>query len=145
MKKSSLIPPLDINKIKVDIDNYNFVLYSIVAFEKIFKEAISAETIQGKELKTSQNNEISKNETITPDLVVEVPQKKKLVDYKVINEIKASFPEDKERWLEVARQLKKYDDIIDHLITVHKFSKTTIESELQKKPDSYKNAFEKLK
>jgi hypothetical protein len=40
---------------------------------------------------------------------------------------------------------KKCDDIIDHLITVHKFSKTTIESELQKKPDSYKNAFEKLK
>ncbi len=110
MKKSSLIPPLDINKIKVDIDNYNFVLYSIVAFEKIFKEAISAETIQGKELKTSQNNEISKNETITPDLVVEVPQKNKLVDYKVINEIKASFPEDKDRWLEDARQLKKYDD-----------------------------------
>jgi len=40
---------------------------------------------------------------------------------------------------------KKCDDITKHLITVHKFSKTTIESELQKNPDSYKNAFEKLK
>jgi len=40
---------------------------------------------------------------------------------------------------------EKCDDILDHLITVHKFSKTTIESELQKNPDSYKNAFEILK
>ncbi len=40
---------------------------------------------------------------------------------------------------------KECDDIQKHLMTVHKFSKTTIESQLQINPDSFKNAFEKLK
>jgi len=39
---------------------------------------------------------------------------------------------------------KKCDDILKHLMTVHKFSKTTIESQLQTNPDSFKNAFVKL-
>ena len=40
---------------------------------------------------------------------------------------------------------EKCDDILKHLMTVHKFSKETIESQLQTNPDSFKNAFEKLK
>ena len=40
---------------------------------------------------------------------------------------------------------KKCDDILKHLITVHKFSKEIIESQLKANPNSYKNAFEKLK
>ena len=37
------------------------------------------------------------------------------------------------------------DDIQNHLMTVHKFSKVTIESNLQTNPDGYKNAFVELK
>ena len=40
---------------------------------------------------------------------------------------------------------KECDDILEHLMTVHKFSKTTIESQLEKNPDSYDHFFEKLK
>ncbi len=40
---------------------------------------------------------------------------------------------------------KECDDILKHLMTVHKFSKATIESQLQTNPDSYKNSFVKLK
>ena len=40
---------------------------------------------------------------------------------------------------------KECDDILKHLMTVHKFSKTLIESQLKTNPNSYKNAFEKLK
>ncbi|MCH8833024.1 MAG: hypothetical protein IIA81_01880 [Thaumarchaeota archaeon] len=39
---------------------------------------------------------------------------------------------------------KKCDDIIEHLMTVHKFSKTTIESQLKANPNSFNHAFEKL-
>ncbi len=39
---------------------------------------------------------------------------------------------------------KECDDIREHLMTVHKFSKTTIESQLKINPDSYKHAFKKL-
>ena len=40
---------------------------------------------------------------------------------------------------------KECDDIQKHLMTVHKFSKAIIESQLKTNPDSYKNAFVKLK
>ncbi len=40
---------------------------------------------------------------------------------------------------------KECDDILKHLMTVHKFSKATIESQLKINPDSYKNSFVKLK
>jgi len=40
---------------------------------------------------------------------------------------------------------KECDDIQKHLMTVHKFSKEIIESQLKANPNSYKNAFEKLK
>jgi len=40
---------------------------------------------------------------------------------------------------------KECNDILKHLMTVHKFSKTLIESQLKTNPNSYKNAFEKLK
>ena len=39
---------------------------------------------------------------------------------------------------------KECDDIQKHLMTVHKFSKAIIESQLQTNPDSYKNSFVKL-
>ncbi len=37
---------------------------------------------------------------------------------------------------------KTCDDIPKHMITVHKFSKTTVESQLKAKLDCYKNFFE---
>jgi len=40
---------------------------------------------------------------------------------------------------------KECDDILKHLITVHKFSKATVESQLKTNPNCYKSAFEKLK
>jgi len=40
---------------------------------------------------------------------------------------------------------KKCDDIIKHLMTVHKFSKTIVESQLKANPNSYKNSFEKIR
>ncbi len=40
---------------------------------------------------------------------------------------------------------KECDDILKHLMTVHKFSKATVESQLKTNPDSYKNSFVELK
>ena len=40
---------------------------------------------------------------------------------------------------------KECDDIQKHLMTVHKFSKALIESQLKSNPNSYQSAFEKLK
>jgi len=39
---------------------------------------------------------------------------------------------------------KECDDITKHLMTVHKFSKAVIESQLATNPNSYQSAFEKL-
>ena len=40
---------------------------------------------------------------------------------------------------------KECDDILEHLMTVHKFSKKLVEDQLKTNPDSYKTAFVKLK
>jgi len=40
---------------------------------------------------------------------------------------------------------KECDDILKHLMTVHKFSKKTVESQLQTNPNSYEHSFVKLK
>jgi len=40
---------------------------------------------------------------------------------------------------------EKCDDIQEHLMTVHRFSKATVESQLQTNPKSYDNSFVKLK
>jgi len=40
---------------------------------------------------------------------------------------------------------KKCDDILKHLMTVHKFSKATVESQLETNPNCYKSAFVELK
>ncbi len=40
---------------------------------------------------------------------------------------------------------KKCDDILKHLLTVHKFSKATVDSQLATNPNSYQSAFKKLK
>ncbi len=37
---------------------------------------------------------------------------------------------------------KKCDDILEHLMKVHKFSKAIVESQLKANPNSYKNSFE---
>jgi len=39
---------------------------------------------------------------------------------------------------------KKCNDITKHLMTEHRFSKETIESQLQKNPNSFESVFEKL-
>jgi len=109
MKKSQLIPKIDSAKVKNEIDNYKFVCYTLVVLDKIFTEIISAECNQGLKLKTSSNNAISPSETITPDLVIEIPTGKN-GDYRATNEIKGWFPKDKTFWYDVAEQLKKYDD-----------------------------------
>jgi len=36
------------------------------------------------------------------------------------------------------------DDILKHLMTVHKFSKAIVESSLQANPNSFKNSFKEL-
>jgi len=40
---------------------------------------------------------------------------------------------------------KECDNILKHLITVHKFSKATVESQLKTNPNSYQSAFVELK
>ncbi len=39
---------------------------------------------------------------------------------------------------------KKCDDITEHLMTVHKFSKAIMEFQLKTNPNTFVNAFEKL-
>lgn len=89
------------------IDNYEFACINIVAFDKIFID-LAIKTYQGKKLKTSSNNKIHPNGTVTPDLVFE--SNKHSLKYKAVNEIKSWLPLNQKYWIDTAKQLKKYDD-----------------------------------
>ena len=39
---------------------------------------------------------------------------------------------------------KKCDDITTHMIKVHKFTQSIVDSQLKANPNTFKNAFEKL-
>jgi len=99
---------IDETIIRTEIDNYEFACNNVVVFEKLFLDAISAKTHQGRKLRTSTNNKISPDTDVTPDLVFE--EKNNSDGYKAVNEIKAWFPKDKKYWYDIAEQLKKYDD-----------------------------------
>lgn len=111
MKKLKLLLNLDLDKVRKEIDGYKRTCETIVAFRNIIEFNLKGTCEQFRKLKTSTNNEISKNVEITPDLIVEVKSK----DYSALNEIKIDLPKQKsddgkDQWLDVARQLKKYDD-----------------------------------
>jgi len=105
LKKSKQQPVSFDGRTPADIDNYEYACNNIVVFEKIFSEYVNAVTHQGRKLKPSINNKITK-EDVTPDLAFEQKNGK----YRAVNEIKAWLPNDRSRWMEVVEQLQSYDD-----------------------------------
>jgi hypothetical protein len=92
------------------IDDYESTIHagqsfiSLITWEKSEIVETSKYSI-GRRMTTSGKNIISKNEEITPDILI---QKHNELGY--IVEVKKSLPKDKREWEEVARQIIKYDD-----------------------------------
>jgi hypothetical protein len=110
MNQSSLFQAIDQQQIRELIDDYEFTCQTILAITNIISYNANGKCYQGKKMKTSPANAIQPNTVVTPDMVIEIITDKQEVEYSAVNEIKVDLPMDKKYWLDVAKQLKKYDD-----------------------------------
>jgi len=100
---------IDEEKIKEEIDDYEYTLQTLIALSGIFEHDFSGKSIQGLTLKTSSKNTVSPSTNVTPDLVTEF-QSSELKNIGVTTEVKTDLPKNKDYWEDYVEQLKKYDD-----------------------------------
>jgi hypothetical protein len=59
---------------------------------------------------TSAQNKVSPNNSVTPDITIEIGAGKLPKPHRIVGEVKVNLPKDQAYWRESADQLKKYDD-----------------------------------
>jgi hypothetical protein len=110
---SSLLD-LDEKVVREEMDDYELTCQTIVATSHIITHDFGGTARVGRSMGTSEHNAISPNQNITPDLKIEVPETNQSPPYRAINEIKSNLPANKDYWLKVGEQLKKYDDTLSN-------------------------------
>src|SRR3972149_8100152 len=98
-----------------DIDDYVETIHAMIGFiifylydKKSTKDKDDVLIFQGRRLRTSQTKTININNTlsfVTPDIGILLPSKNG-----VIGEVKMSFPQNQDYWMDTFEQLIKYDD-----------------------------------
>ena len=101
-------------KHKIDVDNYNTTINVIVCFshavmwdEKEWKVTPDSCFTPGRRMDTSENNPVSPNTTVTPDIAI-----LKEKTHGVIAEIKQGLSRGNGNWEKILNQLEKYDDVL---------------------------------
>jgi hypothetical protein len=102
----------EVNRIKIDADNYEQTIQAIIAFDSSVRYDDSIKDYPprsfcfiGKKMNTSASNKKSPNNEVTPDMIVQLTN-----DYGFVTEVKSVFPSDEEHWEDDLDQLLKYDD-----------------------------------
>jgi len=99
-------------KFNEQIDDYKDSIFAIIGFVNFFRFNDDTKTMdnnvkiaQGRRMRTSSANRVTPNNDVTPDFCIQSPDNKGIV-----GEVKKSFPEDNNLWLEDFKQLMSYDD-----------------------------------
>ncbi len=98
------------------VDEYKDTVFAIIGFANLFRfdkttNAMREEVkiSQGRRMKTSSANKVSPDNTITPDLTIQVNEQNG-----VLAEVKISFPQNNEFWDDDFKQLLSYDDELEN-------------------------------
>lgn len=101
-----------IQKILEKIDNYEQTLLAIICFshvlrwdDNINRYKSNSYSFIARKMDTSNDNPITPNEVVTPDLVVQLNN-----NHGIVTEAKKSFPKNRNFWNRNINQLLKYDD-----------------------------------
>lgn len=101
-----------IEKLNNNIDDYNLTIHVICAFAHLFRWDRELNNFKpnsfyfiGRKMDTTNNNRISPNNIVTPDLIIQLSS-----DYGIVGEEKISFSRDRSYWNEDFLQIQKYDD-----------------------------------
>ncbi len=102
-----------------EIDNYEQTIIAIICFTHILRWDDDNSNFKddsyyyiGRKMDTTNNNRIKPNNTVRPDLVVQINN-----EYGIVCEAKSSFPKNRNHWREDFEQLEKYDDDLIGWIT----------------------------
>ena len=94
------------------IDDYKDTVFAIIGFGNLFRfnsntKAMDAgvKLAQGRKFKTTTSNRNSPNNTVTPDLCIQLSE-----TAAIVAEVKISFPKKQEHWIDDLNQLVSYDD-----------------------------------
>lgn len=94
------------------IDDYKDTVFAIIGFGNLFRFNNKTKTMdnsiklaQGRKFKTTALNRISPNNSVTPDLCIQLNS-----ESAIIAEVKISFPKNQEHWIDDFNQLVSYDD-----------------------------------
>lgn len=101
-----------IQQFRDEADNYDQTVISLISFAHLLRYEPTTKKFKqgsyffmGRRMKTSDNNRISPNSTVTPDIILQDSSK-----YGLIGEVKKTLPQDTEYWAKTMKQLHKYDD-----------------------------------
>ena len=100
--------------VREEIDDYELTIETIVATRHLVSHDLRGQSHVARWMKTSSRNAILPNNSVRPDLTIEVPKNDASPAYRAVNEIKANLPKAKKFWLEDVEQLKKYDDELEN-------------------------------
>lgn len=87
-----------------EIDDYEQTVGAIIALGHIIIYDLRGNFKIGHKLITTSDNRVTKNVTITPDIVGQN------TEYNLIGEVRKDLPMDQGLWLEEIKQVEKYDD-----------------------------------
>jgi hypothetical protein len=94
------------------IDDYRDSVFAIIGFANLFRFNSqtkdfnsNVKVAQGRKMRTSERNKICPDNTVTPDVLIQIDDAKG-----VVAEVKISFPNNQDFWVDDFRQLMKYDD-----------------------------------
>lgn len=94
------------------VDDYKDTVFAIIGFGNLFRFNNKTKSMdenvklsQGRKFKTSSSNRISPDNTVTPDLCIQLDN-----DNGIVSEVKISFPKNQEHWIDDFKQVMSYDD-----------------------------------
>jgi len=109
------------------IDNYIETIFAILSFSHLLRWDNSLKIFLpdsflyiGRKMDTSGENRINPNDTVTPDLIVQLNKKNGIV-----GEVKIGFPVNQDFWKSDFDQIQKYDDKMKGWITSDEIIDTT--------------------
>jgi len=93
-----------------EVENYKQTVKALLAFSAFVvhdghEQRSGANFGFGRRMTTSEDNERTPSNSVTPDLVAQ-----KSMDYGIAAEVKKSLPQNQERWDRCLHQMLKYDD-----------------------------------
>lgn len=101
------------------INDYTDTIFAIIGFINLFRfdddtrrMREDVKVFQGRIMRTSSSNKISPNNEVTPDFCIQGSNNKGIV-----GEVKKSFPENRDFWMDDFKQLISYDDDLLNWLT----------------------------